>query len=82
MRSKIHLINVTKDSLIILDIQKIPRILGALCQGWDKNQIHFLLHHGEEGPSRTPKGKASNLAKTIPKGIQINVVMKDSRTQR
>ena len=40
MRSKIHLINVTKDSLIILDIQKIPRILGALCQKLGEDQIY------------------------------------------
>jgi len=30
---------MAKDTFVILSTQEIPRVLGALCQKWGKNQI-------------------------------------------
>lgn len=44
---KTCLINITKDTFIILIIQKIPSVLGALCQTLDEGQIciYELQYH-------------------------------------
>ena len=39
--SKGHVISITEDSLITLITQKIPRVLGALCQKNDEDQDNF-----------------------------------------
>ena len=41
--SKGHVISITEDSLITLITQKIPRVLGALCQKNDEDQIYMCV---------------------------------------
>lgn len=36
---------MTKDTFIALFTKEIPRVLGALCQKWDENEIYFIINH-------------------------------------
>ena len=45
--SKTHLINITKDTFVTPSTQEIPRVLGASCQKWERDQIYISYYKSQ-----------------------------------
>lgn len=43
MLSESHVLHTTKDPIIVLITEDVPKALGAQCQTWDKDPIYILL---------------------------------------